>query len=186
MLRKYISFLTAILLLLGLCGCNNVDITTSDISVTDNDKYRTVTMEEYGVSFELPNDWHVDMEDTELDMFCTNDKLHMAVFGYYTDDFADDADYLDIWESQNESVMEEFGSVRKIGHTPEFESEDKQLETVLYSSEVQDINQYTYFVFVMPKENSNVFLWIEFSGLPSNMRNEFDVLEDIVDSIQFK
>lgn len=186
MLRKYISFLTAVLLLLGLCGCNNEDVTTSDVSVTDNDKYRTVTMEKYGVSFELPNDWHVDMEDTELDMFCTNEKLNMAVFGYFTDDFSDDADYLDIWEKQNESVLEESSSVHKIGHTPEFKSDDKKLETVLYSSEIEDIKRYSYFVFVTPKENSDVFLWVHFSGLPSNMRNKFDVLEDIVDSIQFK
>lgn len=185
MLKKYISFLIVVLLLFSLCGCNTKDITTSDISVQNQDKFRTVTMQEYGVSFEVPNDWYVDMEDASVDMFCTNDKLNMAVFGYFTEDFSDDADYLEVWEAQNESVLEQHKNVRKMGHTPEFDAQDKEYETILYSSEIKDVKQYSYFVFVKPKENPKAFLWIAFTSIPSSMRDEFDVLEDIVDSIQF-
>lgn len=184
--RKIFCLCFCFIVLCCACGCRLPDVTTSDISVQDGDKYRTVTMEDYGVSFSVPDDWYVDMsEGTEVDMFCTNGKLHMAVYGFFTEDFAEDADYLDIWESQNETAMETFENIQELEHKAEFESDDKDLETALYSSEIKDIKQYSYYIFVSPKENPEVFLWVAFSGQPSKLRDNFDVLEDIVDSIEF-
>ena len=203
MFKKVISFFAITLLLFSLCACdiNEVitdardaifesegptDITTSNITVENSDGYRIFTMEDYNVSFTVPKDWYVDMEDATLDMFCENGKVYMGVFGYHTCDFSAEADYLRIWEDQNEGVLEEYSNVNQIDHTPKFDSKDKELKTALYSSEIKDVKQYSYFVFAKPKTNANTFLWIQFSGLPSNILNNFEMLEDIVDSIEFK
>lgn len=192
MFRKVIAIFTIALLVLGLCACDlkdlisqDKDITTSDIDIQDGDKTRTFTVKDYNVSFTVPDDWQVDMEDTELDIFCSNGEVSMGIYGYYTADFADDADYEDLWEYQNESDLERFKNVRKLDHDAEFESDDKELETVVYSAEYGNIKEYLYYVYAAPKEDADVFLWISFGASPSKMRDNFDVIEDIVDSIKF-
>lgn len=185
MLKKSISLGVCILLLCLACGCRRPDVTSSNISVRDGDKYRTVTMDEYGVSFSVPNDWYINMEGAEVDVFCTNGKLYMSVYGFLAEKLAEDKDFTDIWESQNETAKETFSNIQKLEHKPEFESEDKELETVLYSCEVKGVKQYCYYIYASPKEDPDTFLWISFAGQPSKLRDNFDVLEDIVDSIEF-
>ncbi len=202
MLKRIISVLIISLLLCGLCACDlneaitdakdalieserPNDITTSNITLENSDNCRIVTMQDYGVSFELPKDWYVDMEDTELDVFCTSEDISMGIFAYHTDDFANDTDYFEIWEEQCESDLKRFENTQKLDHKAEFESTDKKIETVIYSCEYENIKLYFYYVYVKPNSNDNTFLWISFSGIPSEMRNNFDVIEDIVDSIKF-
>ena len=194
MIKRSISLLMVVFLLLGLCACDidelipseNKDITTSDIEIQDSESSRTFTIKDYNVSFTVPTDWQVDMEDTELDIFCTNGDVHMGVYGYFTADFADTTDHSKLWEQQNEADLERFDNVEKFDHQPQFESTDKELKADLYSFEYQNLKEIIYYVYAKPVEDADVFLWISFSGLTSDVRKNFDVIEDIVDSIEFK
>lgn len=202
MLKKVISVLIISLLLCSLCACDlneaitdakdalieserPNDVTTSNITLENSDDCRIVTMQDYGVSFELPNDWHVDMSETQLDLFCSNGDVHIGVYGYFTSDFADNTDYEDIWEEQCDSDLKRFKNVRKLDHDSEFTSTDKEIETVLYSAEYENIKQYVYYIYVKPEVDADAFLWLTTGGLPSDMRNNFDVIEGIIDSIKF-
>ena len=202
MLKRIISVLIISLLLCSLCACDlneaitdakdalieserPNDVTTSNITIENSDDCRTVTMQDYGVSFELPNDWHVDMSETQLDLFCSNGDVHIGVYGYFTADFADGVDYEDICEEQSEADLERFENIRELDHDPEFKSTDKEIETVLYSLEYKNLKQYMYYIYVKPEADADAFLWITAGGLPSDVRNNFDTIENIIDSIKF-
>ena len=202
MLKNIIAFLTVILLVFGLCACDfneaitdardalleserPADITTSNITVENGDGCRSVTMQDYNVSFTIPNDFQVDMSETELDMFITNGDIHIGVYGYYISDLSADADCEDVWEAQCEGDLERFKNVRELDHDPEFKSTDKEIETVLYSVDYENIKEYMYYIYVKPEADADVFLWITAGGLPSDLRDNFDLIEGIVDSIEF-
>ena len=203
MFKKLISVLIVSFLLFGLCACDlneaitdakdvliestrTPDITTSDITIENGDGSRTFTMQNYKVSFTVPNDWYVEMDDTDLDIFCTNDDIHMGVYGYLAEDFSEDADFSEIFETQYETDLERFKSIQKLAHTPKFESTDKDIETIIYSVEYETAKMYFYYIGVMPKGDADTsLLWISFGGSPSDVRDNFDMIEDIVDSIKF-
>ena len=202
MIKRIVSVLIISLLLCSLCACDlneaitdakdalleserPTDVTTSNITVENGDGCRIVTMQNYNVSFELPNDWHVDMSETQLDLFCSNEDAHIGVYGYFTSDFADGVDYEDICEEQSEADLERFKNIRELDHDPKFKSTDKEIETVLYSLEYENLKQYMYYIYVKPETDADVFLWITAGGLPSDVRNNFDTIENIIDSIKF-
>ena len=185
MFKRFIA-ISLVGVLLMLCGCNRTpDVMTSDITVVDDGKYRTVNVEKYGVSFEIPRKWYIDMNETELDVFCTDGRICMSVYGFMVADYAEDSNYISVWHKQNENTLKDYGNVKKLKHKPQFKSTDKTLETELYSSVIEETNQYNYYIFAEDKKTPKVFLWIAFGGLKSDIEKNFDLLEMIVDSVKF-
>lgn len=186
-MKRIINIIICILILCTVCGCGGVeDNLTSGISVAEGKKTRTVTLENYDVSFSIPDDCAVDMTDTELDLFCRNDDFIMSVFCYLTVDLAEGDTAEKMWQRQIESDLERFKNVKSLEHKPDFKSKDKTLSTELHSFENDGTKYYSYYVFAESKENLDKFLWISFVGIPSKIRDNFDALEQIVDSIAFK
>lgn len=184
MLKRILSFALVLLMAFSVVGCARPDdILTPGVSVVDGKDHRTVTIKNYGVTIDIPEKWYIDMEDAAVDLFCEGGNLYMAVYGFAPEEIEDDP--LDVWEDQNELGLEACENVQKLSHKPSFESDDKTFETVLYSCTVEGIKQYYYYVFAQSKEDPQVFLWISFGGSPSEVRDNFDLLEDIVDSVKF-
>lgn len=185
MLKRIMAvFLVAVMFM--LCSCNRTpDVMTSEISVADSKDYRIVNMEKYGVTFQLPEKWYIDMNNTELDVFCTDGRICMSVYGFFIENYAEDQNYISVWHKQNETTLKDYGNVKKIEHKSDFKSTDKTLETELYSSVIEETDQYNYYIFAEDKKTPKVFLWIGFGGLQSDIQKNFDVLEQIVDSVKF-
>ena len=185
-MRKIISLVCCLVLIFGICGCGKIDKTTTDITVETGIKYRTVTMEKFKVSIEIPKDWTIDMEDIELDLFCTSKDISMGIFGYFTEDVPMGREPEDSWKLQLEADLERFQNVENIEHTPNYESKDKEIKTEIYSINTQDKTElYAYYSFVISKKEPDVLLWISVMAEPEDMRSGFDKIEDIIDSICF-
>ena len=186
-MKRIICFLMCILVFCTACGCRVLpDSLTSGISVTDGDKFRTVEIDGYNVSIDIPNDLVVDMNDTDLDLFCSNGDFSMGVFCYSAIDLAEGDTSKKLWERQCEYDLERFKKVQNLDHKPDFKSTDKTLDTALHSFENEGTKLYAYYIFAEAKENPDTFVWITFMGVPSEIRDSFDDLERIVDSIAFK
>ncbi len=185
-MKRILCFLMCVVMLCTVCGCGGVkDNLTSDISVTDSGKTRTVKIDGYDISIDIPDDWRVDMTETDLDLFCGNDDFSMGVFCYSAIDLAEGDTSEKLWKRQCESDLERFKNVKSLEHTPNFKSRDKTLNTALHSFESEGIKLYAYYIFAESKENPDTFLWMSFIGIPSKIRDNFKELEAIADSVKF-
>lgn len=185
-MRKIISIISCLIFVLCICGCGQIDKTTSDISVETGIKYRTVTMKKFGVDLEIPKDWTIDMENTDLDLFCISKEKNMGIFGYFSKDVPMGREPEDSWKLQLEADLDRFPDAQSVEHTPSFESKDKEIKTELYSIETEKGTKlYAYYSFVISKKDPDVFLWVSIMAEPEDMQSGFDEIEDIIDSVSF-
>ena len=186
MLKRLLSLVLCVALFTFVCGCSRPeDVLADGISVTDNEDTRTVTLDAYNVTIDFPKEWYVDMKDATVDLFCSNGPEYMGLYGFSADEIGEDTSFIQMWKQQNETALESYKNPVKLNHTPNFEADDKEFETAVYSVEIEGIKQYLYYVYVCDKEKEDVFLWLSFGGSPSAVRDSFDEFENIADSVKF-
>ena len=186
-IKKAVAALLAFLCALVFAGCTSGGDTSSDVTYVNAkaEKFKEFRVEKFNLKFSTPDDWQEDNKDTELDWYCENGSVGMGVFGYYRSDFADSANVTDIMSQQSKDNMERYQNVQKLEHTPEFTSTDKNITAELYSAEYEGAKIYQYFCYVEFKENDE-FFWVTFSSQPSYMKNNFKMLEKIIDSFEIE
>ncbi len=186
MLKRILCLAICLAVLILPAGCLKVeDYLTDNIEVSQGDDYRTVTLKAQGVSLEIPKNWSVDMTDTELDLFCSGGVRFLSLYTFKAEEITNGASFKQVWNNQNKTALENYDKANELNHTPDFEADDKEFDTVLYSAEVEGIDQYLYYIFVKEKGNEDMFLWLGFSGFPSDVRDNFELFEDIADSVKF-
>ena len=186
MIKRTLSLILCIILLTITCGClKPEDVLTEGISVTDGETSRTISLDLYNVTFDIPSNWYVDMEDASVDLFCTNGVEYMSLYGFMAEEIETGVSFVQMWKRQNKTALESYDNPTELNHTPSFEATDKKFETAVYSAEVEGIKQYIYYIYVSPKENEDMFLWLSFGGSPSRVLDKFEEFEDIADSVKF-
>ena len=89
MLKRLLSLVLCVALFTFVCGCSRPeDVLADGISVTDNEDTRTVTLDAYNVTIDFPKEWYVDMNDAEVDLFCSNGPEYMGLYGFSADEIA--------------------------------------------------------------------------------------------------
>ena len=166
-------------------GCTGGDVSSGLSLLSPENKEKTFTVDDYGLSFRTPTGWVEDMEDTELDYFCTNISAGLGIFGFYRSDFTDDTEPEDIFRIQNDSTLEAYENVQKLEHESTFEASDKTITSELYSAEFELEKIYVYFMLVEFPERDE-FFWTMITASPSYARKHFDEFDDIIDSFELK
>ena len=191
-MKKIISFIVCGILILSLCGCEALvfltfkDTTNSNVEVSKPKEVKKFTINNIDATVMLPSGWFADMEDTELDLFCTNNSAFMGVLGYHYIDFTSDKTSKEIWQEQTEQTLEDiYKNSEQISYTPSFTRSDKTLDAQLYSATVDDSKIYICFIFVEQKENPDRFLWMQFSCIPSQFDDYAEVFEEAAQSVKF-
>ena len=86
-MKKVIAALLSFILAAVFSGCTGGDISSGFSLLSPENKEKTFTVEDYGLTFRTPTGWVEDMEDTELDYFVTNISAGLGIFGFYRSDF---------------------------------------------------------------------------------------------------
>ena len=184
-MKKVIAALLSFILAAVFSGCTGSDISSGFSLLSPENKEKTFTVEDYGLTFRTPTGWVEDMEDTELDYFVTNISAGLGIFGFYRSDFTDDAEPEDIFRIQNDSTLEAYDNVQKLEHESTFEASNKTITAELYSAEFELEKIYVYFTLVEFPERDE-FFWTIITASPSYARKHFDEFDDIIDSFDLE
>ena len=184
-MKNVIAALLCLILMAVSSGCTGGDVSSGLSLLSPENKEKTFTVDDYGLSFRTPTGWVEDMEDTELDYFCTNISAGLGIFGFYRSDFTDDTEPEDIFRIQNDSTLEAYENVQKLEHESTFEASDKTITSELYSAEFELEKIYVYFMLVEFPERDE-FFWTMITASPSSARKHFDEFDDIFDSFELK
>lgn len=184
-MKNVIAALLCLILMAVSSGCTGGDVSSGLSLLSPENKEKTFTVDDYGLSFRTPTGWVEDMEDTELDYFCTNISAGLGIFGFYRSDFTDDTEPEDIFRIQNDSTLEAYENVQKLEHESTFEASDKTITSELYSAEFELEKIYVYFMLVEFPERDE-FFWTMITASPSYARKHFDEFDDIIDSFELK
>lgn len=184
-MKKVIAALLCLILMAVSSGCTGGDVSSGFSLLSPENKEKTFTVEDYGLTFRTPTGWVEDMEDTELDYFVTNISAGLGIFGFYRSDFTDDAEPEDIFQIQNEGTLEAYENVQKLEHESTFEASDKTITSELYSAEYELEKIYVYLTLVEFPERDE-FFWTIITASPSYARKHFDEFDDIIDSFELE
>lgn len=184
-MKNVIAALLCLILMAVSSGCTGGDVSSGLSLLSPENKEKTFTVDDYGLSFRTPTGWVEDMEGTELDYFCTNISAGLGIFGFYRSDFTDDTEPEDIFRIQNDSTLEAYENVQKLEHESTFEASDKTITSELYSAEFELEKIYVYFMLVEFPERDE-FFWTMITASPSYARKHFDEFDDIIDSFELK
>lgn len=187
MKKLVISYLC--ILSLFLTGCSDIvsllgQGKNANTQSTDMEDAEYVSLGIYPMELPLPESWYVT-DATNFDLQISNDLFNVSFYGYLAEDIRNYDAPKDVFQEQNQSLMDKRDNVTQLQDYKTEELSDRIIHSEIYSAERDGIENYYAFYFVEFK-NSEAGVWILITSLPSLFDYYQDSLEKIVLSVKMK
>lgn len=177
-----------LVLTLCVCGCGISELKDYDVKddiVKENDvEDKEFVIDYYNISITTDYTWS-DTERTNWDLQLTNTNSYISIMAYYEIDLAEGQTAIDIYEWQNDDVLNKRENVKVIEPLEVIDTDDKKFTTTLYSAENDGMKNYYYSILVEFDEHEDVFAWVLITASPSYFAKNKENYLDIINTMKY-
>lgn len=139
----------------------------------------------YDIWITTPGDWEQQDADN-LDLQCLDAKqnLYLSAYGYWDIDLPEDLSAPEeLFHQQNLLILDLRKNVQEIESLSTANDTDKTVYSVLFSAERDGSKNY-YDFYMIDFKHTEQKLWILFTGIPSTIESNRNIIRDIVSNIK--
>lgn len=158
-------------------------ILTSNETINLN---QSVELGEYGIQFRLPGGWN-QQEASALDVYYKEPKEQagFAVFVYKKDGLMEGYTEEEMFELQNEAVLEKRDSVEQVGEVENITLEDIQVMKKTYHTSTDGNNNIYYLYWISFRDNADLYAWVAINGVSEYMEKNENLMDEIAFSARW-
>ena len=166
-MKRIIAILLLAVVIISACGCS-----TSSVFSIDN----------YGVSVACPSGWSDVTEGTPYDLQLTDKSSYFSIMAYKTVDLADGQAPHDVYALHNQWIKETRDNCTTVKNEVTRKYGNNIIVETLYSAEKNSSKNY-YDSYLITNSESDTFLWVLITSLPSMYESKCDTFKEIIESI---
>lgn len=150
------------------------------------DEQQVMTADGYGIQVTLSGEWS-RQEDTAFDLQCvySDEEAYASFFYYYYIDMLEGTTAEDIFEIQNQDIIDKRDNVKIVEDVSERTSGDKTIRSIVFSAERNGSKNYYYANLVEFGKEADQFAWVLFTSIPSDMEQNRAEYNQILDSMEY-
>lgn len=147
---------------------------------------QSVELGEYGIQFRLPGRWN-QQEASELNVYYKEpeEQAGFAVFVYKKDELREGYTEAEMFELQNQVILEERDSVEQVGELENIASEDIQVMKKVYRTSTDGNNNIYNFYWISFRDNTDLYAWVLINGVQDYMEENESLIDDIAASARW-
>lgn len=147
---------------------------------------QSVELGEYGIQFRLPGGWN-QQEASELNVYYKEpeEQAGFAVFVYKKDELREGYTEAEMFELQNQVILEERDSVEQVGELENIASEDIQVMKKVYRTSTDGNNNIYNFYWISFRDNTDLYAWVLINGVQDYMEENESLIDDIAASARW-
>ncbi len=147
---------------------------------------QSVELGEYGIQFRLPGGWN-QQEASELNVYYKEpeEQAGFAVFVYKKDELREGYTEAEIFELQNQVILEERDSVEQVGELENITSEDIQVMKKVYRTSTDGNNNIYNFYWISFRDNTDLYAWVLINGVQDYMEENESLIDEIAASARW-
>ena len=165
-----------LIVITALSACNG----NSEAISTKLEKH--IIVGNYNIDISFPKNWKAETDSKPFDLQCSNGNSYASIFVYYKVDLAEGQNPLDLFHIQNNDILSKRSNVEIINKEQTEKRDKKQIHSILYSAEKDGIKNYYYCNLVEFGEDTDRFVWVLFTAIPSYSLANIDIWKKIVAS----
>lgn len=147
---------------------------------------QSVELGEYGIQFRLPGGWN-QQEASELNVYYKEpeEQAGFAVFVYKKDELREGYTEAEMFELQNQAILEERDSVEQVGELENITSEDIQVMKKVYRTSTDGNNNIYNFYWISFRDNTDLYAWVLINGVQDYMEENESLIDEIATSARW-
>lgn len=147
---------------------------------------QSVELGEYGIQFRLPGGWN-QQEASELNVYYKEpeEQAGFAVFVYKKDELREGYTEAEMFELQNQAILEERDSVEQVGELENITSEDIQVMRKVYRTSTDGNNNIYNFYWISFRNNTDLYAWVLINGVQDYMEENESLIDEIATSARW-
>lgn len=147
---------------------------------------QSVELGEYGIQFRLPGGWN-QQEASELNVYYKEpeEQAGFAVFVYKKDELREGYTEAEMFELQNQVILEERDSVEQVGELENIASEDIQVMKKVYRTSTDGNNNIYNFYWISFRDNTDLYAWVLINGVQDYMEENESLIDEIAASARW-
>lgn len=147
---------------------------------------QSVELGEYGIQFRLPGGWN-QQEASELNVYYKEpeEQAGFAVFVYKKDELREGYTEAEMFELQNQAILEERDSVEQVGELENITSEDIQVMKKVYRTSTDGNNNIYNFYWISFRDNTDLYAWVLINGVQDYMEENESLIDEIAASARW-
>lgn len=147
---------------------------------------QSVELGEYGIQFRLPGGWN-QQEASELNVYYKEpeEQAGFAVSVYKKDELREGYTEAEMFELQNQVILEERDSVEQVGELENIASEDIQVMKKVYRTSTDGNNNIYNFYWISFRDNTDLYAWVLINGVQDYMEENESLIDDIAASARW-
>lgn len=147
---------------------------------------QSVELGEYGIQFRLPGGWN-QQEASELNVYYKEpeEQAGFAVFVYKKDELREGYTEAEMFELQNQVILEERDSVEQVGELENIASGDIQVMKKVYRTSTDGNNNIYNFYWISFRDNTDLYAWVLINGVQDYMEENESLIDEIAASARW-
>ncbi len=180
---KNILLITLIAFSIMLTACGNESTEEESQASSEVNNGSTVKFENYDIWLTAPKTWYENDDDFDLSM-SESRFWSLLAFGYNADQYSDST-VEELFEDQNDLMLELYEITEVVEETKVTELEDRVIYTAKYNGKESEYDTGEYIeVYMVNFKESGKCAWIMFSGIESYIKTADEEVAAIVDSVR--